>query len=215
MLYSIRRAMPAVRSFGPTKHYLQLHIYGGLLFLLLMLIHTGFGLPAGPLVTLLWALGLWVVLSGVVGVAIQRAVPRLLDATSSFEVNAQRIPELVDDLRVRAQALAAGAGSAVQSYYMRELAPDMAAPRAAMSSLLGRNRIASYRAQEFQILRRTLPAEAGPRLDELFQLHGTKLEMDLHFTLQRVLRLWLFFHLPVSIVLLGLVVLHVFFVLYF
>jgi hypothetical protein len=91
----------------------------------------------------------------------------------------------------------------------------MSAPRAAVGSLLGRSRIVRYREQEFQILRRTLPPQAAPHLDELFQLYGTKLEMDVHFTLQRVLRYWLALHLPVSIVLIGLTLVHIFFALYY
>jgi hypothetical protein len=215
MLYSIRRSLPAVRVLGRTKIYLDVHIHGGLLFMLLVLIHTGFRVPAGPLLMVLWLLSLWVVVSGLAGLAVQRSVPKMLDAASTFEVNLKRIPELVVELRSRAEKLAMQAGPGAQSYYARELAPDMETPRAALSSLLGVNRIQNYRSQEFEILKRTLPAESGPMLDEMFELHGTKLQMDLHYTMQRVLRVWLYFHLPAAIVLIGLVVLHVFFVVYF
>lgn len=215
MAYAVRRAMPAVRSLGRTRLYLQVHVYVGLLFLLLMLLHTGFGIPRGTLVTVVWILSLWVVASGLAGLWLQRAVPRVLDATSSFEVNLQRIPELVTELRGRAEGLATRSGPSVQAYYSRELAPDMDAPRSMLRSVLGRSRITSYRAQEFQILRRTLGADAVSNLDELFQLHSTKLEMDVHYTLQRILRAWLTLHVPASIVLLGLVVLHIFFALYY
>lgn len=215
MAYAVRRAMPAVRLLGRTRTYLQVHIWGGLLFLLLMLLHTSFGFPGGTLVTVLWVLSIWVVASGLAGLWLQRSVPRLLDATSSFEVNLYRIPELVANLRQRAESLAARSGPAVQSYYARELAPDMEAPRATPRSVLGRNRITSYRSQEYQILRRTVAPDAAPGLDELFQLHATKLEMDMHYTLQRVLRLWLALHLPASIVLLGVTALHIIWALYY
>jgi hypothetical protein len=142
-------------------------------------------------------------------------VPSLLDATSTFEVNLYRIPELVTDLRERAEILATGSGPAIRAYYTRELAPDMEAPRATPRSLLGRNRIANYRSREYQILRRTVAPDATPGLDELFQLHSTKLEMDVHYTLQRVLGMWLALHLPASIVLLGVTALHIIFALYY
>jgi len=215
MLYSIRRALPAVRSLGRTRTYLQIHIQSGLLFLLLMFVHSGFRYPAGTLMLVLWWLSVWVVVSGLIGLALQRSIPKLLDASSSFEVNLQRIPELVEDVRNRARTAAMRAGPSARAYFERELLPDMSAPRAALSSLLGRARIEHYRSEEFQVLRRTLPADAAPMLDELFRLHNTKLEMDLHYTLQRILRLWLGVHLPAAIVLIGIVGLHVFFVLYF
>ncbi len=215
MLYSIRRSLPAVRSLGPAQFYLQLHVAGGTLFLVLLLLHTDFRLPSGPLMIVLWTISLWVVLSGAFGLALQRVIPRLLDAGASFEVNLQRIPELVQELRSRASAVAARAGPRVQAYYAREIAPDMEAPQAALRSVLGRSRSESYRSQEFHILRQTVPADVAPALDELEQIHNTKLEMDLHYTLQRWLRLWLWLHLPVAMVLLGLVVLHVSLVLYY
>jgi hypothetical protein len=215
MAYAVRRAMPAVRALGRTRTWLQLHVWGGLLFLLLMLLHTGWGVPGGTLVTVLWMLSIWVVASGLAGLWLQRSVPSLLDATSSFEVNLYRIPELVADLRQRAETLAKSSGPAIQAYYARELAPDMEAPRATRRSLLGRSRITSYRSREYQILRRTVAPDATPGLDELFQLHSTKLEMDVHYTLQRVLRVWLALHLPASVVLLGVTAMHIILALYY
>jgi hypothetical protein len=215
MVYSIRRALPAVRSLGPTRMYLRLHRLGGLLFLLLMIAHTAARVPTGWLMVVLWVVALWVVASGLLGMALQHALPRVLNATGSLEVNLHRIPELVVVLRSRAEAAAALAGARVQAYYAREIAPDMAQPRAALGTLLGRSRAESYRSQEFRILSRTLEADSAPVLETLRQLHNTKLELDLHYTLQLALRAWLYVHLPASIVLLGLVVLHIFFVLYF
>jgi hypothetical protein len=215
MAYSVRRALPAVRALGPTQAYLEVHVAGGLLFLVLMLLHTDLRVPSGFFTILLWLVALWVVVSGLIGLALQRSVPRILDATTSFEANLQRIPELVVELRSRAQLAAAQAGPGVQAYYAREIAPDMARPRAAIASVLGRSRVESYRSHEFQILRRTITPEMAPKLEQLRQLHHAKLELDLHYTLQRALRIWLAAHLPVAIVLLGLVALHVFLVLYF
>lgn len=215
MLYPGRRALASVRSLGPTNTWLRFHIWGGLLFLLLMLVHTGFRYPMGVLMIVLWWLSVWVVVSGLIGLGIQRSVPRLLDALSDVEVNLQRIPELVVDLQSRARVLAERAGPRVRAYYERELAPDMAMPRARPASLLARSRIASYRSQEFGILRRTMPADTVPVLEELFRLHSTKLDIDLQYTLQKVLRLWLHLHLPAAIVLIGVVLMHIFFVLYF
>lgn len=215
MVYSGRRALPSVRALGPTRPYLEVHIYGGLLFLLLVLLHTGFGLPSGALTTTLWVVSLWVVLSGLLGRGLQVWIPRLLDAETALEVHVKRIPELVEEVRTRAEEAAREAGPRVELFYARELAPEMAAPRSDVGVLVARGRAQRQRAADFAHLERIVEPEAVPAVEELQQMHKTKLDLDLHNTVQRALRIWLYLHLPVGIVLLALFVLHVFFILYF
>lgn len=215
MLYSVRRGLTRVRSMGRRKGYMQLHIWGGLLFLFLVFLHTDFRLPRGVFTAVLWGLALWVVLSGIVGVFLQRSIPRILNSTTSFEVHFGRIPELVDELRRRAEKVVGGGPPRVREFYERELAADMVAPRMVGMALFGRRRGEGRLTPGMEILRRTLPDEGAATVDELQALHEAKRNMDVHFTLQRVLRGWLWLHLPVSILLLGLVALHVFFIAYF
>jgi hypothetical protein len=215
MAYSARRSVPARRTLGPSRTYLQVHLWGGGLFLVLFLVHTAFRLPGGLLYFCLWSLSLWVVLTGVVGVVLQKSLPRILEPSSSFEVNLQRIPELVDELRLRAEAAAAGAEPRVKTYYDQHMAPDMASPRMITAVLFRNARVARRGTGEVDILRRTLPPEGIAALEALREIHNTKHEMDVHYTLQRILRGWLYLHLPAAVVLLGVVLLHVFFVFYF
>ena len=214
MLYSARRSIPANRKLGPTRKYLQIHIWGGVVFLVLFLLHAGITLPDGALPLLLWTFSMWVVVTGAIGVALQRSVPKVLEPTSTFEVQLQRIPEFAGQLRERAEAAAATAEPRVRSYYEQQLAPDMGGPRM-VAALLRNPRQARRGTGDIEILRRTLPPEGLKSLDDLRELHATKHELDVHYTLQRILRGWLYLHLPVAIALLGLVVLHVFFVIYF
>ena len=215
MLYTGRRSLPHVRTLGRTSRYLEIHLYGGALFLLLVLMHTAFQAPHGILAWWLWVLSLWVVTTGVAGLALQRWVPRLLDAGLSLEVNLQRIPELVEETRVRAEKVARGAGATVRSFYARELAPLMASPRPGMAKAFGLRGSAPGRVREFARLRTTLSGEARSSLDELQRLYGAKLEMDSHYGLQRLLRGWLWLHVPTAVVLVALLILHVFFALYY
>lgn len=215
MLYSVRRSVPSVRSLGPARPYLEIHLYGGLLFLLLVLMHTGFGLPSGGLNITLWLVAIWVVASGLLGLALQAWVPRLLEAETSMEAHAERIPELVAEVRGRADQAARDGGRRVEAFYHRELAPEMAAPPPGPGVLLARGRSLRRRDREFTHLERMVDAEAAPALEELRRLYRTKLDLDLHHTLQRTLRVWLYLHLPLGIVLLALFGLHLFFILYF
>ncbi len=215
MLYTGRRSLLHVRILGRTSLYLKAHVYGGALFLLLVLMHTAFRLPQGILAWFLWVLSLWVAMTGLAGLVLQRWIPRLLDSALSLEVNLQRIPELVEETRVRAERVALGAGSKVRAFYARELAPLMAAPRPRMPEAFGLRGSAPGRLTEFQQLRTTLSGEAQSSLDELQRLYRVKLEMDSHYGLQRLLRGWLWLHVPTAVVLVALLLLHIFFALYY
>jgi hypothetical protein len=83
---------------GATRIWLAVHVYGSLLFLVLLLMHTGFRVPSGRLTWWLWVLSLWTVLTGVVGRVLQKWLPRLLGSGLATEVLYERIPELVDEL---------------------------------------------------------------------------------------------------------------------
>lgn len=215
MVYSVRRGLAKVRKLGRTAAYLDLHVWVGLLFLLLFLIHSDFRLPGGVLTGLLWGVSVWVVASGVVGTLLQRMTPKILDDASSLEVHFDRIPELVDELRERAEKAVKDAGQPVRDFYRRELAGELQRPQTVLRVRPGRTVAQTFRSNEYDILKRTVDEEGGRALDELQEIHRAKMDMDLHYTLQLVLRTWLLAHLPVAVLLIGLVVLHVFFVLYF
>jgi hypothetical protein len=217
MTYSARRSMPAVRTLGVTRRYLNLHIWGGVLFLALLLLHTGFRLPRAPLTIALYGTSMWVIVTGLVGWWLQRTIPKLLEPSASIEANLERIPEFVADLRKRAETLARGADPAVKTYYEQRLAPSMAAPRFLTPAMFasGLARKGSGESAEADLLRRTLAPQGVTALDSIRELHATKRGLDVHFTFQRILRGWLFLHLPVAIALILLVAVHVFFVVYY
>jgi hypothetical protein len=59
--------------------------------------------------------------------------------------------------------------------------------------------------------------EGGDRdkLRDLTAIVNEKLDLDVHMSLQRALRAWLVTHIPAAVVLLGLMLIHVFAVVYF
>ena len=217
MAYSARRSLPAVRSLGLTRRYLDIHLWGGVLFFVLLLLHTGFRLPRAGLTIALWTVSMWVVATGLMGWFLQRSLPRILEPSTSFEAHLRRIPEFVAELRQRAEALAQRAAPPVKAYYEQRLAPEMAAPRFLTPATFSKGRSLGGGGDrgEVDILRRTLPPDGLAALESITGLYATKHELDVHFTVQRILRGWLYLHLPVAIALLVLVALHIFFIAYY
>jgi hypothetical protein len=213
-LLSVRRRTMHL-GLGRAQDWVQFHVYGGTLSLLLVLLHAGFRWPPGGLARWLLVLTTWVAASGFAGIALRKWIPRLLTSGLRLEVLYERIPELAGEVRDRAAALAATSPALVQDFYRRRLAPDLARPRVRLLYFLDITGGIEGRLREFSFLRRLLAAGEQAQLDDLASLYRTKLELDAHFTLQKALRGWLYGHVPVSFVLLLLVAVHVFAALYY
>lgn len=217
-LFGLRRRLPALAArlrLGSAQAWLRCHLYGGTLFVLLLLAHSGFGLPDGTLSWWLWGLGLWTAASGAAGLLLQRWLPRVMSSGLSSEALYERIPELIDDLRRRAEAMSASCAGAVQALYAREVAPALAGPRRRMIYFVDVTGGIQSRLRAFTYLHDFLSGDERDQLDELERLYRAKLELDAHYTLQWPLRWWLLAHVPLSIVLLLLVFVHVLTVVYY
>lgn len=217
-LYGVRRrAMRAITrlGLGSARAWLWLHVYGGLLFLLLVLMHSGFRLPTGALTWWLWGLAAWTVLSGLAGLVAQRWIPRVLTSGLAIEVHYDRIPELIDDLRRQAEETAAASSAPVRELFRKKIAPFLDRPRRRLIYFIDITGGIRSRLQELDYLRGFLEGEDQRRLHKLERLFRSKLEIDAHYTLQQALRLWLWLHVPASMLLAALVVAHVFTVTYY
>src|SRR5688572_21695975 len=126
-LYPLRRRWRA-RPLGTVQQWLQLHVYGSSIAMLLVLIHTGFRLPGGAFGWWLLILTVWTVATGLIGVLLQKWVPVVITHNLKVEAIYERIPELAAGLAAEATALVAGAGEALTRTYDDDVRALMAAP---------------------------------------------------------------------------------------
>jgi hypothetical protein len=218
LLYGLRRrAMKTASRFklGRGQTWAQFHIYGGALCLLLALMHTGFRTPTGALTFWLWALTIWVCASGVLGVLLQKWIPQMLTSGLAVEVLQERIPELIGELKTKAEALIESCSHPMQEFYRNNIAAALVASQPRLIYYLDITGGIQARTKQFEYLRKLLSAEEKEKLAELELIYKTKLELDAHYTLQNALRWWLYLHVPVSIILLVLLGAHLFAVFYY
>lgn len=213
-LYGFRRRSMKL-SWGRSQTWLQFHIYGGTLCLLLILMHSGFQAPTGVLTGWLWALSLWVTISGLLGAALQKWVPKLLASGLSIEVLYHRIPELVKDIQKKAEKLVKDCDDTIQDFYQKSLAVSLAEPQVRWIYYIDITGGSKAHHRQFTYLRSLLADEEREKLNLLENYYRTKLEIDAHYTLQKALRWWLYLHVPVSIVLVLLLILHIYSVLWY
>ncbi len=217
-LLALRRRMTRfalARGLGNARAWLQFHLYGGALFLLLTFMHSGFQQPRGILTWWLWFLSIYVTASGIIGVLLQKWIPKILTSGLAIEVVYERIPELIREIREKANTLAQTCTEPIKDFYKNNVALALAAPQPRLIYCLDITGGIQSRLRRFEYVRRLLASDEKEKLNKLEAFYKTKLEIDAHYTLQRILRWWLYTHVPVSLVLLVLLALHLFAVLYY
>ena len=202
--YGVRRRM--MRFFtrvglGRARTWLRLHIACGLLFLVALGFHAGFDLPGGLLNRALWLLALWTVASGFLGLAVQRTVPRILSAIGVGGGQLRPHPRAGGRDPPAGREPVGRVGRRRCATSTAQPGAHARAPQRNLSVLLdagGRRRT---------WIRWTAAVAAArdqrARLAQLEALVRTKLDLDIHYTLQQVLRGWLWLHVPTSALLAG------------
>ena len=212
-LYPLRRRISA-RPLGTVQRWLQLHVYGTTLAMLFVIIHMGFRWPAGAFGWWLFGLSLWTTLTGILGVMLQKWVPITIARNLKIEAIYERIPELVERLGAEAAKAMTGAGDTLTRVYEAEVKAMLAAPAPRWSYLFD---IRDSRVKLLEPLTRIemfVDEKDRDRLRDLTAIVSEKLDLDVHFSLQRAMRLWLVTHIPAAMVLLGLLAVHIIAVVY-
>ncbi len=213
-LYPLRRRL----AFGPlhtAQDWLQLHIYGSTLAALFVLVHMGFRVPGGQFGWWLFGLTIWTTISGLAGVVLQKWIPALVTSQLTVEVIYERIPEMIEKIQAEAAKTSAGASDVLQRFYDGEVQPALAGLSPSWSYLLDVHGGREKRLATFEHIQAFVTPEEKEKLADLRSLVSEKIEIDAHYSLQRILRLWPIVHVPPAILLLALVAAHIAAVWYF
>lgn len=228
------RGAQAVRLFGRAKWWMWAHVVVGLVGLPVAAAHAGFGF-GGPLTAVTLALFLAVIASGVWGLVLQQWLPEKLLADVPGETVASQVDhvmevyagradrpgtgkafavveELVTVSAEAAERVSAAGRPAVTGTPAGELTrfrdgvllPYLRAGRRSGSPL----RSATEAARRFARLRGAVPAAAGERIDELEAMADLRRRWDGQARVHGWLHNWLLVHLPLSVAMTGLMLVH-------
>jgi hypothetical protein len=210
-IYNIRKKLPFL-PVGSSTAWLQAHLYVGMGSMGLYALHAGTAWPNGVVETLLAAIYLLTVTSGVVGLYFTRSIPMQL-ARVGIEVIYERIPAFRHELGLQAgnvvlQAVESSAAATLADFYTARLYDFFHRPRG--PTYLLRPTTAKRRAlmREMQDVRRYLTHQEQAACERLFSLVRRKDDLDFHEARQKLLKLWLFGHIGLTYTLLSLALLH-------
>lgn len=215
MALSLKKSLRTA-PLGPARHWMQAHVWLGLISYPLIWFHAAFRL-GGPVTTALMVLFTLVWLSGIIGLVIQHRMPtRLLERAPAATIHDQ-IAHVIGQLRAAAEAVIArtaqlatgnkpppdGSPAAILNrFYADRVVPVLspaASPRGASATVLF---------EAFTEVRGQLPGDLQPTVSELEQLVRQRLQLDTQRRFQRILHGWLLVHVPMSWAMLLLSIVH-------
>jgi hypothetical protein len=207
-LYPLRRRLMAW-PLGSAQQWLQFHLYGGVLAALFVAVHVGFRAPGGGMGWWLLGLTTWATLSGLAGVALQKYVPTVLANELRVEAIYERIPELAGRLQQEADTLVAAGPDLMQRFYADAIRADLARLTPSWGYLAGFRAELARRIAPFDGLAAFLSEPDRLRLANLQAIVTEKLELEVQYSLQRVLKHWVMFHVVPCMLLLALLTVHI------
>jgi hypothetical protein len=225
MLYaamlSLLRRVPRWWWVGSRKVWLRGHIWLGSLSGLFILCHSGFR-RGGPVALALWVLLILTLATGVLGLVLQQFLPRVMTTRIPREAPYEQIPHLCDVLRRRADEvvekaeadanLDAAVKANLRQFYDKEVRPFLA-PRYNPSAPLAH----PLRAEAIFGPERSVTglADLKEPLAELETFCDERRQLGEQERLHRLLHGWLLVHVPLSVALLALGLVHAFVSLYY
>ncbi|GAB4152734.1 MAG: hypothetical protein Tsb009_28780 [Planctomycetaceae bacterium] len=209
--YNIYKRFPFL-PLGSSSTWLQLHIYSGLLTSVLFLLHIGGRWPSGLFERLLAVVYLAVFLSGIVGLALTRTLPRRLSIRGE-EVIFERIPTFIRQLREQVEQLVCQCveetgSTAVPDFYLKHLKSFFERPRNLFNHLMHSEHPRHQLMTSLQEHSDFLNEAERKTMQQIGELVMTKDDLDFHYSLQAVLKYWFFVHVPATYSLMVLMVFH-------
>jgi hypothetical protein len=185
-----------------SEEWLQFHIYAGLLTGVLFAVHVRYRLPSGWFEGILAWLYLLVMASGFFGLFISRAIPKRLTIRGG-EVVFERIPAVRHQLEEQAEKLALHSvseskSSTIADFYLRELKGFFHGPRNCAAHLSENAGPVNRLLTKISDVNRYLNEQERATLDKIAALVRQKDGLDYHYAHQRLLKVWLFAHIPLT-----------------
>lgn len=204
-------------TFGTLEQWLQSHIYLGLLVLVVLLFHTGMRFN-DKIAVATFVLVIIVVASGILGAILYVTVPRLLTEVESNLT----VEDMSDQLNQLARAMARiASGHSAAFQRIHDELTKQTTPRglAGWRLLVSRGRRAKQEAADWARLIGLVPKEEQEDLRQMLVLSRQRKELLLRLIYQQryknVLEAWLYIHVPFTIALLVMTVVHVVAVFYY
>ena len=212
--YQIRKKIP-LPWLGSASTWLQIHIYIGLMTFVLFILHTGLQFPDNLFNQVLFCTYMVLFFSGLIGLFLTRYIPGRITA-SGEEILFERIPAHIHKLRLEVEQLieklnnsedVESEATLATGIIQNEIREFFSGPKNQLYHLVQSSKPRKQLINRLQYHKQILNEDEKEILAELIEKVIAKDHLDYSWTMQAVLKLWLFIHVPLTY---GLIVLALF-----
>ncbi len=210
-LFNGRKKLPFL-PLARASTWLQIHVWAGWLSLLVFLLHTSWHWPHGRLEQMVGAVFVLTAASGVFGWHLSRLLPPRL-TRSGEPLTYERVPEFRQAIRRQVEELVRAAEKKTESstlgdFYLEHLSAYLDRQPYLLSPLRGGGRAHHAIMARLEAIERYLHPDERADAARLREWIEAKRNLDIQYAGQRLLRLWLFVHIPATYALLLLGAVH-------
>jgi len=204
-------------TFGTIEQWMQSHIYLGILVLVILLFHAGGRFNDKVAVATLILVAI-VVGSGVLGAILYVTIPRLLTEVES-NLTVAEISEQLNQLGKQMARIASGQSAPFQRIFDQLIKEGKPGILAGWRLLFSRMRRGTTVSADWTNLLALVPKDEQDELRQMLVVSRQRKELLIRLVLQQryknILESWLYVHIPFTIALLVLAVVHVIAVFYY
>lgn len=209
--FSIRKKITMI-PLGDASFWMQTHAYLGIVVIVIFLQHINMMLPQGKFDLLFASTFVLASLSGIVGLVLSRTIPKYLTRRGE-EIIFERVPILIFNLKSKVENLLLECSESTKSrvlsdYYNQQLFEFFSEPKNVFLHLIGSSSHWNKMVMRHKTLNRFLSPEEQEYSNKLLILMRQKNDLDFSYSLQGLLKVWPFFHVPVCFALFVLSIMH-------
>jgi len=212
MGYNIRKRVPFLPLMD-NRIWMQIHIYIGFFTAIVFFFHMTDSWPHGEFEQWLAIGFVCVVMSGFTGLILYRVIPPLLSIHDESVIY-ERIPALrwqikkqIDDLVQR--SIEEENSTTIADFYRRRLLGFIMTRSVPFSYFSGVHQTIQVWEGRFNTMKRYLNKNEQILFNEIIELTNQKIELDYQYVTQRMMKAWLYIHVPLTLSLLILISLHI------
>jgi len=212
LAFHFRKKQPRL-AIGAASTWMQAHISIGFVVVIIFLFHTAGTLPDSLFEWMLWTAFMLVASSGFIGLYLSRVIPTGLSKKCE-QVPYDAIPAARKQLAHAADELAMSAShlsgsQPIAEFYVETLFDFFKQPANIAAHLKNSNRPLTRICEQLDGYNRYLDEPGQEHLNSLRALVIRKNELDHQFAQKRLLRAWLFVHVPATYSLIIFSILHI------
>lgn len=212
--YKLKKKLSPFVFLGSSRNWRCFHIYSGIGVFIILIFHMNLHLPVGFFSNVLFYVVVGFIVFSLAGLFLQKWIPLKL-AGLDRDVVFENIPSIVDQLRERAHSLlysfenSGPISVTLAGFYEKEVFSFLKGPFSNKLLFFSGPTVSSVNLMKFNTVASFLNAKEKLLLEEIRSIYLEKNEMDIHYSLQWMWRIWLWLHIIFSSLLIILVAYHI------